>query len=39
MRDLEKYGKQCIENLNAIGIYPNEIDKFIVNTRAKKKLV
>lgn len=37
MRDLDKYGKQCIENLNAIGIYPHEIDSFIVNTRAKKR--
>lgn len=37
MRDLEQYGKQCIENLNAIGIYPNEVDSFIVNTRAKNR--
>lgn len=24
MRNLEAYGRQCIENLNAIGIYPHE---------------
>ena len=38
MRNLEVYGRQCIENLNAIGIYPHEIDSFVVNTRAKKKM-
>ena len=37
MRNLEVYGRQCIENLNAIGIYPHEIDSFVVNTRAKKR--
>lgn len=37
MRNLEVYGRQCIENLNAIGIYPYEIDSFIVNTRAKRR--
>lgn len=37
MRNLEAYGRQCIENLNAIGIYPHEIDSFIVNTRAKRR--
>lgn len=37
MRNLEAYGKQCIEDLNAIGIYPNDISEFIVNTRAKKR--
>lgn len=37
MRDLENYGRQCITNLNAIGIYPNDIDSFIVNTRAKRR--
>ena len=37
MRKLEVYGRQCIEDLNAIGIYPHEIDSFVVNTRAKKR--
>lgn len=37
MRNLEKYGKMCIENLNAIGIYPNKIESFTVNTRAKRR--
>ena len=37
MRNLEVYGRQCIEDLNAIGIYPHEIDSFVVNTRAKKR--
>ena len=37
MRNLEVYGRQCIENLNAIGIYPHEIDSFVVNTRAKRR--
>ena len=37
MRNLEQYGKQCIENLNAIGIYPNDILEFRINTRAKKR--
>ena len=37
MRNLEQYGKQCIENLNAIGIYPNDISEFRINTRAKKR--
>ena len=29
MRNLEVYGRQCIENLNTIDIYPHEIDSFI----------
>ena len=37
MRNLEVYGRQCIEDLNAIGIYPNDILEFKVNTRAKKR--
>ena len=37
MRNLEVYGRQCIENLNAIGIYPNEVSEFKINTRAKKR--
>ena len=37
MRNLEQYGKQCIENLNAIGIYPNEVSEFKINTRAKNR--
>lgn len=37
MRNLEQYGKMCIENLNAIGIYPNKVESFTVNTRAKKR--
>ena len=37
MRNLEQYGRECIKNLNAISIYPNEIDNFIVNTRAKRR--
>lgn len=32
---LNYYGKNCIKDLNAIGIYPNEIYEFTVNTRAK----
>lgn len=35
MRDVYKVGKQCIENLNVIGIYPNFVLNFRVNTRAK----
>ena len=37
MRNLEVYGRQCIEDLNAIGIYPNNVSEFKVNTRAKKR--
>lgn len=36
MKDLNKIGRQCIANLNAIGIYPNEISEFKVNSRAKR---
>lgn len=37
MKNLENYGRQCIKDLNAIGIYPNDIEKFTVNTRAKTR--
>ena len=37
MRNLESYGKQCIENLNAIGIYPHDIANFDINSRAKNR--
>lgn len=37
MKNLEKYGRQCIKDLNSIGIYPNNIEKFEINTRAMKR--
>lgn len=37
MRNLYEIGRQCIENLNIIGIYPNEISEFKINTRAKSR--
>jgi hypothetical protein len=35
MKDITKVGKYCMDNLNAIGIYPHEVKEFKVNTRAK----
>lgn len=37
MKNLQKYAQQCISDLNAIGIYPNEIERFSVNTRARNR--
>lgn len=37
MRNLKEYANLCIENLNNIGIYPNKVTKFEINTRAKHR--
>lgn len=37
MRDLNKYAKECFDNLNAIDIYPNIVKEFSINTRAKHR--
>lgn len=37
MKNLTLIGNTCIAELNAIGIYPNKIDEFTVNTRAKSR--
>ena len=37
MKNLYNYAMGCIKELNAIGIYPNPISSFEVNTRAKKR--
>lgn len=37
MRNLYKYTTECINELNAIGIYPNKISNLEVNTRAKHR--
>lgn len=37
MRDLTVIINNCISDLNAIGIYPNKIEKVEVNTRAKSR--
>ena len=31
MKNLTKYGNECIKELNAIGIYPNEISEFKIS--------
>lgn len=36
MRDLNYYGNLCIKHLNTIGIYPNDIEEWQVNNRAKR---
>lgn len=37
MKDLNYYGNYCIDCLENIGIYPNRIEEFNVNTRAKSR--
>lgn len=37
MKDLQKIAKECIEELNAIGIKQGKILRFEINTRAKKR--
>lgn len=37
MRDLTVVINNCISDLNAIGIYPNKIEKIEINTRAKSR--
>ena len=37
MRDLQRYAKECIKDMEAIGIKVPEIEKFVVNSRAKSR--
>ncbi|MBO4542240.1 MAG: SprT-like domain-containing protein [Bacteroidales bacterium] len=37
MKNLYQYATECIKELNDIGIYPNPISRFEVNSRAKKR--
>ena len=37
MRDLQKYAKECIKDMETVGINVPKIEKFVVNTRAKKR--
>lgn len=37
MKNLYAIANLCIRNLNAIGIYPNEVVEFKVNSRAKRR--
>ncbi len=37
MRDLQQYARECLKELDAIGIEYGNITKFVINTRAKKR--
>lgn len=37
MRDLQQYARECLKELDAIGIEYGSITEFVVNTRARKR--
>ena len=37
MRDLQQYARECLKELDAIGIEYGNITKFVINTRANKR--